>query len=174
LLSEKQSTIKEPLASLGDRIIAYIIDFFIMQLGALAGGILILIAWGITVAIDAGSGGINDEVYVILLSIVGVLAFLVWMGFDIYYMVFWQIRHEGQTIGKRFKRIRVMIIEDLDEGKIRRMAKNDTGVALLRLVFSIIDFLFFGLVGVYLINSNPNRQRFADQQAKTIVILDSG
>ena len=169
-MNEKQCTIKEPLASLGDRIIAYIIDYFILQIGALVAGILVLIAWGITVAIDSGSGGMNDEVYIIVLSIVGVIAFLAWMGFNIYYLIFWQVRHEGQTIGKRFKKIRVMVVEDLENSKIRKMTNDALGVSLLRLVFSIVDFLLFGLVALYLINSDPNRQRFADQQAKTVVI----
>jgi uncharacterized RDD family membrane protein YckC len=170
-VSEKKQTIKEPLASLGDRIIAYIIDFFVMQIGALIGGILILIGWAIIRLIDIGAD-VDDSVYSIVLTIVGVLAFLIWMAFDVYYLVFWLVRNEGQTIGKRIKKIRIMIVEDLDTGKIRRMNKEDIGVVLLRLVFSIIDALLFGLVGIYLINSDPNRQRFADQQAKTVVILD--
>jgi len=172
-LSEKESTIKVPLASLGDRIIAYIIDLFVTQLGALVVGLLVLIVWLILFAIDSGSATLDDSVYSIALTITGIIAGLVWFAFNVYYFIFWLTRHEGQTIGKKFKKIRIMIVEDLESGEIRTMVKGDTGVVLLRLVFSVVDALFFGLVALYLINSNPNRQRFADQQAKTIVILES-
>jgi hypothetical protein len=171
-LTEKKCTIHEPLASLGDRIIAYIIDFFVLQLGGLLGAILTLIIWGIVAAIDAGSTGMNDEVYVIVLSITGILAFLLWIGFNFYYLVFWLVKHQGQTIGKKKKKIRIMVVENLEDGKIRKMTKDDLGIILLRLVFSIVDALFFGLVGLYLINNDPNKQRFADQQAKTVVIQE--
>jgi len=67
-----------------------------------------------------------------------------------------------------------MVVEDLETGKIRTMTKGDIGTNLLRLVFSIVDALVFGLVGLYIMNNDPNRQRFADQQAKTVVIKDEG
>jgi uncharacterized RDD family membrane protein YckC len=171
-LSEKKKTIKEPLAPLGDRLIAYIIDFFVAQIPILLGGVLMLIAWGIAVGIANSVSGTDDEIFIIVFSIAGVLSFLLWMGFDVYYMIFWIPRHEGQTIGKKVKNLRIMVVEDLEEGKLRRMTKKDTGIVLLRLLFSIVDSLFFWIVGIYLINSDPNGQRFADQQAKTVVILE--
>ena len=171
-MSKKEITIKEPLASLGDRLIAYIIDFFVAQLGALVCGIIVLIAWGIVFAIDKVSASLDDSVYIVVLSIAGVTSGLLWMAFNFYYLVFWPIKHEGQTIGKKFKKIRIMIVEDLETGIIRKMGKGDTGVILLRLVFSVVDAFLFGLVGLYLINSDPNRQRFGDQQAKTVVIFE--
>ena len=172
-MSDKKQTIKEPLATLGDRLVAYIIDFFVMQIPVLIGGVLVLIAWGIVAIIEAINKGGMDELFVIVLSIVGVISILLWIGFDIYYLIWWPIKHEGQTVGKKVKKIRITIVEDLNNGKIRRMTEGDIGVMLLRLVFSVVDRLFFWLVGLYLINNNPNRQRFADQQAKTVVISDN-
>lgn len=171
-MSDKKQTIKEPIAPLGDRLIAYIIDFFVMQIPVLVGGILVLIAWGIGAALEAGSEYGDDELIIIPISIAGVLAFLLWMGFDIYYLIFWVPRHEGQSIGKKVKNLRIVVVEDLEAGETRRMTRADTGVMLLRLLFTLIDALFFYIVGIYLINSNPNGQRFADQQAKTVVIVD--
>jgi uncharacterized RDD family membrane protein YckC len=172
-LNDKKQTIIEPIAPLGDRIIAYIIDFFVMQIPLLIGRLLVLIAWGIGAAIEAGSGGGMDELLLILMSIAGVLAFLLWMSFDIYYLIFWVPRHEGQSIGKKRKNIRIVVVEDIETGETRRMTKSDTGIMLLRLLFTIVDALFFYIVGIYLINSNPNGQRFADQQARTVVIVDT-
>jgi uncharacterized RDD family membrane protein YckC len=172
-LNDKKTTIKEPIAPLGDRLIAYIIDFFVMQIPILVGGILMLIAWGIAVGIANGVSGTDDEIFIIVFSIAGVLSFLLWQGFDIYYLIFWVPRHEGQSVGKKVKNLRIVVVEDLDEGKTRRMTKGDTGIMLLRLLFTIVDGLFFFIVGIYLINSDPNGQRFADQQAKTVVIVDA-
>ncbi|MHA1187815.1 MAG: RDD family protein [Candidatus Heimdallarchaeota archaeon] len=171
-MNDKKMTIKEPIAPLGDRLIAYIIDFFVMQIPILLGGILMLIAWGIAFGIASGVSGTDDEIFIIVFSIAGVLSFLLWMGFDIFYLIFWVPRHEGQSIGKKVKNLRIMVVEDIDTGKIRRMTRSDTGIMLLRLLFTIVDALFFYIVGIYLINSDPNGQRFADQQAKTVVILE--
>ena len=66
-----------------------------------------------------------------------------------------------------------MIVEDPETGKLRQMTSGDAGVMLLRLLFTIVDALFFYIVGIYLINSDPNGQRFADQQAKTVVVVDT-
>lgn len=170
-MTETETTIKQPLASIGDRLIAYLIDFLVMQAPVLVGGILIGIASGILAVINAATH-ISDDVWLNTLSIIGVLSYLGWMAFDIYYLIFWTVNHEGQTIGKRVKKIRILVVEDLDTGKTRRMTKNDLGIALMRLLFSIVDALFFWIVGIYLMNNNPNRQRFADQQAKTVVVLD--
>lgn len=170
-MNQKARTITQPLAPLGDRIIAYIIDFLIMQLGALIGGILVLLVWGIISLLDIGLS-IPDDTYVTVLSIIAVIAIIIWFGFNIYYILFWLIRHEGQTIGKKVRKIRIMIVEDLQSGKIRKMTNSDIGVVLLRLLFTIVDSLFFFIVGIYLINSDPNMQRFADQQAKTVVVSD--
>jgi len=171
-LNDKKTTIKEPLAPLGDRLIAYIIDFFIAQIPVAIGGILVLIGFGIGLAIEAGASEGNDTILNISMGIAGGISFLGWIVFEIYYLIFWVPRHEGQSIGKKVKNLRIMVVEDLETGKIRRMTSGDTGIILLRLLFTIVDAFFFYLVGIYLINNDPNRQRFADQQAKTVVILD--
>jgi len=171
-LNDKKTTIKEPLAPLGDRLIAYIIDFFIAQIPVAIGGILVLIGFGIGLAIEAGASEGNDTILNISMGIAGGISFLGWIAFEIYYLIFWVPRHEGQSIGKKVKNLRIMVVEDLETGKIRRMTSGDTGIILLRLLFTIVDAFFFYLVGIYLINNDPNRQRFADQQAKTVVILD--
>ena len=99
--------------------------------------------------------------------------FIIGLIFNIYYLIFWPARHEGQSIGKKFMKIRIMIVEDLETGKIRKMESGDVGTTLMRLIFSIVDALFFFLLGIYLMNNDPNNQRFADQQAKTVVIKES-
>ena len=171
-MSDKKQTITEPLATLGDRLVAYVIDFFVMQIPVLIGGVLVLIAWGIVAIIEAINKGGMDELFIIVLSIGGVISILLCIGFDIYYLIWWPVKHEGQTVGKKIKKIRIADVEDIENGKIRKMTDGDIGVILLRLVFSVADGLLFWLVGLYLINSDPNRQRFADQQAKTVVISD--
>jgi len=171
-LSEKKPTIKEPLATIGDRIIAYIIDFFITQAPVLIGGVVIGIAMGIVAIIDSTDVDLRDEAYTTTAAVLGIITLLAWIVFSIYYVIFWTARHEGQSIGKKFKKIRIMVVEDLESGKIRRMTKDDVGITLMRLIFSIIDALFFFLLGIYIMNNDPNNQRFADQQAKTVVILE--
>jgi len=173
IISEKKQTIKHPLATIGERILAYIIDFFIIQLIYVLAAALVGIIWLIIFLINL-SVHISDDVYVIVLSIAGVLFAVSGFIVAIYYVIAWPVRHEGQSIGKKFQKIRLMVVEDLETGKIRTMTKGDIGTNLLRLVFSIVDALVFGLVGLYIMNNDPNRQRFADQQAKTVVIKDEG
>ncbi|MBD3189324.1 MAG: hypothetical protein GF308_01705 [Candidatus Heimdallarchaeota archaeon] len=170
-MTEKKKTIKKPLATIGERIIAFIIDFFVTQLLYVIALAIVGIIWLIIFLIDLGAQ-LDDEVYVMVLSIAGALLGFCAFCVAIYYVIFWPIRHEGQTIGKRMQKIRIMVVEDLEKGKIRRMEKGDLGVILMRLIFSVVDGLFFGLVGLYLMNNDPNCQRFADQQAKTVVIKD--
>lgn len=42
-MSESKTTIKEPLASIGDRIMAYLIDFLVVQAYLCIGGFIMLI-----------------------------------------------------------------------------------------------------------------------------------
>ncbi len=171
-MSESKTTIKEPLASIGDRIMAYLIDFLVVQDYLCIGGFIMLIVWLIMWAVNINNT-VPDDSFYIMYTIIGVISVLAGSIFNIYYLIFWSARHEGQSIGKKFMKIRIMIVEDLETGKIRKMEHVDVGTTLMRLVFTIIDTLFFFLVGIYLMNNDPNNQQFADQQAKTVVINES-
>ena len=171
-MSESKTTIKEPLASIGDRIMAYLIDFLIIQIYLCIGGFIMLIVFLIMLGVNRNNP-VPDESYIIMVTIISVISGLVGLIFNIYYLIFWPARHEGQSIGKKFMKIRIMIVENLETGKIRKMESGDVGTILMRLIFSIVDALFFYLLGIYIMNNDPNNQRFADQQAKTVVIKES-
>lgn len=70
----------------------------------------------------------------------------------------------GQTIGKKLFRIKVI----KEDGKA--VVFGDT---IVRRVMDLIDFLFLGLVGVLIANSNQKKQRMGDMLAKTIVVNES-
>lgn len=162
-MSEKKTTIKAPLATLVQRIIAAIID-------GLIANVILFVCYIIPIilAIVAAVAGINwlavlNGFLWFLFSIAGIAAVL-------YYYIMWPAKHEGQTFGKKFQKIKIMVVEDLQKGKIRPVTPEDKMIMAKRYLFGIVDGLFGGLVGLYFISNDPNNQRFGDQQAGTVVI----
>ena len=82
------------------------------------------------------------------------------LGFDIYY----EVRHNGQTPGKKFAGIRV-----LREGG----APLDFRSACIRNLLGLADFLpMFYIFGAFLIMLNKRGQRLGDMAAGTIVVRE--
>lgn len=69
----------------------------------------------------------------------------------------------GRTLFKSVLRLRVIRKDDLPFGLVD---------ALKRHVFDPVDLFFFGLVGVLVMKSSPERQRIGDQIARTLVIRE--
>ncbi|MBD3192373.1 MAG: hypothetical protein GF308_17170 [Candidatus Heimdallarchaeota archaeon] len=164
-MSEKKPTIKAPLATLGQRIIAAIIDGIIVN-------VILFVCYLIPIilAIVAAVAGINwlailNGFLWFIFSIAGIAAAL-------YYYILWPANHEGQTFGKKFQKTKIMVVEDLQKGKIRPVTPDDKMIMAKRFLFGIVDGLLGGLVGLYFINDDPNNQRFGDKQAGTVVIQD--
>jgi uncharacterized RDD family membrane protein YckC len=136
-------------ASVGDRMIAFILDF------------LIKVAYGIAVfyiffkLLDLGYllSGLDQwsvfAVYIILLFP------------TVVYPVVLESLMEGQTPGKKVMKIRVVKIDGYQAG---------LGDYMIRWVFRIIDTLFIGVIGLIFIIVSKNNQRLGDMAAGTAVI----
>src|SRR5205085_1445334 len=88
------------------------------------------------------------------------LAYFLWLGFDIYY----EVRHNGQTPGKRYAGCRVV-----REGG----APVDFRTGAVRNLLGLADLLpMFYLLGALLILLTAKRQRLGDLAAGTLVIRE--
>ena len=133
----------QEVASLGDRMVAYLIDSLVKIAWFLFLGV---IAFGAMSVIDNSSG---------LLIVLVILALIPYL----FYHLVSELLMDGQSIGKRARKIRVARVDGL---------QPTLGQYVLRWVLRPIDgFYYFGLV-VILINGKG--QRLGDLAAGTTVI----
>jgi len=134
--------VQHEVASLGDRIVAYILDA------------LVLIAWIVFLVIIVLLSMDNDPSGIAI----GILAFL-GLGPYLFYHLVCEITMDGQSIGKRSRKIRVARV---DGGQPR------IGQYLLRWVLRPIDGFYY--LGLIVILVNGKGQRLGDLAAGTTVI----
>lgn len=136
--------IKQKAAGIGERILAFIIDFLIQA------AYVIIISLGISgMALDGG----EEWVYYL---IVGLPVFL--------YYLLWEVFNNGQTPGKAALMLRVVQID----GKRPQFSQF-----LIRWLLRLIDIsLSSGSVAVVTILLNGKGQRLGDLAAKTTVITE--
>ncbi|MDQ1164746.1 RDD family protein [Flavobacterium sp. SORGH_AS_0622] len=85
--------------------------------------------------------------------------FLIWFG----YMVGFEVKF-GATLGNQMFDLQVISIKD------SKTTSLTLGQSFVRHLFDILDFWFFGLLGILLIKNSTYNQRLGDLCAKTIVI----
>jgi uncharacterized RDD family membrane protein YckC len=127
------------VASVGDRILAILIDILIF-VGLYLATLVLLI----------GAGG-NYRPFIIAVSIVGILAFI--------YRPLCEILMNGQTIGKRQRNIRVVMLDG---------SSPTIGAYLLRWIVGFVDS--FALIGLVVMLVNGKGQRLGDLAAGTTVV----
>ena len=141
-------TIEYELASLRERILAFFIDFVIVQF---AYYILIML-----VMFTVGNILLNSDILLgILLGLMPLVLFLM-------YQFFSEIVANGQTIGKKAIGI-----------KVARLDGREPGMSeyLLRTIFHLVDTFFsVGIIGTLLIGSSSKNQRLGDITSNTTVI----
>ena len=144
-----------PLADLGSRIIAGLVDYIIIGIIA---GILSIFAFapwmgaGPTMMGGLGWPGWFGGMFAIML-----VMWLLWLVYFTYFE-----GTSGQTIGKGLMHVRVL----KESG-----ARCDIGSALIRNILRIVDHLpFLYILGMILIAATEKRQRLGDMLAKTIVV----
>lgn len=151
--------IEYELAGLGTRFLAAVLDIFV-QIGF---AFVLVVVWGIVFWILSlvslsGATGVMTEIGGFLEGIWFILIFLLIWG----YMIFFEIKWNGQTIGKRQLGLRV-----IREGGYPVQPYNIVVRNLLR----VVDFLPLGyLLGVISILASKNYQRLGDFVAGTIVV----
>lgn len=134
-----------PLAGIGDRVAAYLIDlsifvavYFLLVFGGLAGA---LVGW-------------SQKVFpILLISYIAAYAF---------YDLICEVLFNGQSIGKKLMKIKVVSIDG---------AQPSAGQYFIRWIFRIVDLtLTANLLGFLLIAMSEKRQRIGDVVAGTTLV----
>lgn len=134
-------TIQQQVATLTQRILAYIID------------LLIIIAYVIIYMFIAGASGLdNFESWAFSLSF--------FLPIFLYHLLF-EIFNNGQSLGKKALRIRVVCLD----GSPAKLSNY-----LIRWLIRPVDFLFSGSIAIVFILITGKGQRLGDVAAKTTVI----
>ena len=141
-------------AGLGARTVAWVVDALIKGLVLLGLALLGLLVAGLT------GSDVADWLSGYYLALLSVAVAAVLMTYDVYF----EVRHNGQTPGKRHQGIRV-----LREGG----GPVDFRSACIRWLLAVADFLpVLYLLGATLILLSRRRQRLGDLAAGTLVIRE--
>ncbi|MGL4883864.1 MAG: RDD family protein [Waterburya sp.] len=142
------------LAGIGNRSFALIIDYIIIGLAILLVWIIgLFLAWEITPGFL--TGGSLNRVAQWIFAIQSLTTFAIYVGYFVFFETIWQ----GQTIGKKWTKIRVI----RDNGKPERLPQ-----AILRALLRPVDDILF--IGVFFIIFAQKEKRIGDLVAGTIVV----
>ncbi len=147
------------LAGIGNRTLAYLIDYLILIL-VLVGFWILWLIFSIGLTSTLQNLNINyRNAPIWLLAIALLLSFIIYSG----YFTFFETTWRGQTPGKRWVKIRVV----RDDGRPIGLAQ-----ATLRAVLRPVDDFMF--MGMFLILLGKQEKRIGDIVAGTIVIQEEG
>jgi uncharacterized RDD family membrane protein YckC len=153
----EQIDINLEMAGLGSRFFAQVVDWLIQIACLLA---LFLLGLVLFALLGLEPDIRSDQIAVII--VIALAVYMLMLGYDIYF----EARHNGQTPGKKYARIRVM---RQDGGPI------DFRAAAVRNLLGFADFLpMFYLLGAFLILATKRGQRLGDLAAGTIVTRERG
>lgn len=143
-------TIDYPVAGLGERIAARLIDLALF----LVLYILIMIGSVVTDLSIGSSSGANEVFILVVLILIG--------ASFVFYDLLFEIFMNGQSIGKKLMKIKVI---SLDGGQA------SMGQYMIRWLFRLVDFsLSAGLGGLICVAVTDKKQRIGDIVAGTILI----
>jgi uncharacterized RDD family membrane protein YckC len=145
------------VASLTDRISARVIDYMIFMC------IYMLFIFAFMAYLGIGS---NSEEQATMYTKSGIIILvIVWLGLCVFYDLLTEIFLNGQSIGKRSMKIRVISLNG---------ARPRVGQYLLRWIFRIIDFgVTLGTAAVITVAFSDNKQRIGDMVAGTTLVKTS-
>jgi len=145
-----------PLAGVGPRFLALLIDWLIM---GLASALLITVLLVFMFALVPSSGNAEAGFY-LMLVVLAVALILITVGYPVYFEWAWN----GQSPGKRAAGIRVISSTGLPL-EVRQV--------LLRNIFRLVDYFpSYGFAGLVLFLATRHQQRVGDLVAGTIVIRE--
>lgn len=151
--------VKVALATFKERLIAALIDYGI-YVGIIVVGIILQVAIGYVPIIGSW-----------LSWLLGLLMYAVGIAAMFFISIWMPYKNDGQSIGKKNQNIKIMFIDDEAKWTLRPVGEDDLGkVAIRGLIGWIEASIAFGLLAWYLITNDKNRQRFADQLGKTVVV----
>ena len=143
-------TLEYEIASLGDRLVAVIIDYVILSAWVILCALLIL------VPIFSGSQPSKSTLgpWAIVLAVLAYVPL-------VFYSLVCEIFFNGQTLGKKARNIKVMRLDGTAPA---------VGDYLLRWLLGIVDFQMAGLVAIISIAASQRGQRLGDMAAGTTVV----
>jgi uncharacterized RDD family membrane protein YckC len=152
--------VKVALATFNERFMAGLIDYGIIIGSFIIGTIMLsILSWV--------SWGLLEILFWILGSVLELIA-LAAFAFLKVYMPF---KKDGQSIGKKNQKIKIMIIEDEEKWILRDIGEDDLMPIILRAIVGYLEVVIVPvIIAWYFITNDNNRQRFADQAAKTVVV----
>ncbi len=154
-MSEKPD-VKVALATFNERFMAGLIDYLIVY------GIYIVATIFLVVFI-----------YVLpwLGYVLGFLLYFVGIAAGLYVFLWMPYKNDGQTFGKKKQNIKIMFIEDEAKWTLRPVQEGDLVQLLIRAIVGGFEVSFIPVViAWYFITNDKNRQRLADQVAKTVIV----
>lgn len=162
----------QPLASFADRLLAYLIDVAVAVVASLVLVIPAVILMLVIIIPDTRPDGTiaNPTGMSILLALLIELGlFLIMFGLTYLYYVEWLIRHDGQTVGKKAMKLRVVPLDPA--------AKLTRGLAAKRWLATqgcgIVPGLSY-LDGLWQLWDKPYQQCLHDKWPRTTVIKVPG
>lgn len=146
LQTTQNVTIEYELATLGERMLAVIVDLVAVSIG------YFLLATLVTVAFDLVWSELQIRIF----------GFVVPFACFLLYSFLFELLSHGQSLGKKALSIQVVRLDG---------AEPTPGDYLLRALFYFVDLLAtIGILGGLLISSTPKRQRLGDMTAGTGII----
>jgi uncharacterized RDD family membrane protein YckC len=145
ITSSHNVQISYALASIGDRLLAYLIDSLIL----IAYIVIVLLSMGLL----GGFQNLNSDLLVVAIVIVGI-------PFLFYHLLF-EVFMNGQSIGKKAMSVKVVNLDG---------SQPSLGNYLLRWILRPIDFSFYGAIAILCIALGKKGQRLGDMAAGTTVI----
>lgn len=153
----EQIDIELEVAGLGSRFVAQVIDWLIkgfIVLGTLFVGLLLVLL--------LETNPLAESSRYLVAAVLVALFYAFFLGFDIYY----EVRHNGQTPGKKFAGIRVVR---------ERGGPLDFRAAVIRNLLGLADFLpAYYFLGAFLVLYTKRGQRLGDLAADTVVLRERG
>jgi uncharacterized RDD family membrane protein YckC len=161
----------QPLATFLDRFLAYLLDSLIIgAIGALL-VVPLMLAWFVLLFnqfMNADRTGVEPDVAVILVSYLvffGIIV-LVTMLVSYLYYVEYQVRHNGQTVGKQVMKLWVTPVNPAEQLTRTHLVKR---WAVQSLVAQVVPL--FGLLdGLWQLWDKPLQQCLHDKAAQTVVV----
>jgi uncharacterized RDD family membrane protein YckC len=146
-------SIEMPIAGIGSRFIAILVDYLILIIGGFVLSLLLII---VLAAVHAFAGWAENWI----IGFVLILAFLVNWGYFALFEFFWN----GRTPGKRAAKIRVIHRSGRALSFVEALARN-----LVRFVDYLPGFYAVGVISIFFSKQN---QRLGDMVAGTLVVHD--
>ena len=155
ITTPEQVTITLPLAGVGTRLLAALLDALVM-LGVILAALIVIALVGSLIALQPHGVAAG--------SVLGAFTLLFLFGFVFAYYAGLELLWDGQTVGKRALKLRVL----RDNG-----TPVDAAAVLARTVVRLVDFLPFGyLVGLISIVVDGRARRLGDIVGGTIVVRE--